>query len=300
MRRVSLIAVLSLFLLASLVGTAAAQEDATDLSECDPQSDQYRDCVVSNTSVEDVYGWLNQTPDALSDHQQYALSLYTTENEFKSEFQNETLERATDWKEWANGRIEQPEWFGTPLNETSTPTDEPTTASEQDADAPDTKWRQIRDGQWVVSKPTFYQENGTGKIEVHSEFDGRIAIVDNGDCSNGETVCSPDVTNAQVAAGETTTIWFDATPQSGTIANGHQAVTLNSLTDAQGMYKLRVMLLGSEQKPFFTKPKWVYVTAVAVTSTFVLVGFALLVYAYFRVRDKTIEVHGWEFVRENL
>ncbi|UVE49659.1 hypothetical protein KU306_12165 [Haloferax larsenii] len=271
MHRVSLITVLSLLLLASSMGIAAAQENATDLSKCNPESDQYRDCVLSNTSVEDVYVWLNQTPDSLSEHQKFAFSAYTSEEEFNSTFSDETLTRVTEWKKWDNGLIKQPEWFRTPLNGTSATTpDNEQPDPERDADAPDTKWRQIRDGQWIVEKPSF-DDNGTGTIRVYSEFDGSLAVVDNIDCRGAENGCKPDVTNVDVSAEQVTEITFAAS----TASNGYQEGTLNSLTDSDGHYDLAVMLLTdqADDNPWDAGPsKWDYVFAFAGA----ILGFGLL------------------------
>lgn len=295
MRRVSLIAVLSLLLLVAFAGPAAAQEGDTDLSECDPQSETYEDCLAEHGTVEDVREWMQKAPDELTETQKAAL--YAVSNANASEFSNETLARLDEWKEWDNGRSEKPDWFGSPLNETSD--DEQNNSRSENADEIN-KYKEIRPGQWFVEKPEF-DDDGTGKAVIYSEFDGRVAFVDNGDCTdNSGGVCLPDVTNAEVSAGETTTIQFDATVKPGVFSNGDQAVTFNSLTDRNGNYKLAVALLEDEDEPFFNNPNYDLVWIGVVTAILTLSGLALLTYAYIWWRRRLLEENLFEYLIENV
>ncbi|WP_155120621.1 hypothetical protein, partial [Haloprofundus marisrubri] len=229
MKRVLLIAIL--LVLVGVTSPAVAQEDATELSECNPESDSYLECLTAHTTAQDVLGWLNQTPDELTKQQEDALYEFNL-----SSLSSEQADRVVEWREWSSG-ADKPDWFGAPGGTTTvtpTPNDQRPDSRSEDAEDVD-KWRQIRPGQWIVEKPEFY-DNGTGRVVVFSSFDGRIALVDNGDCDGGMRVCQPDVTNSKVAAEETTTIWFDASVMTGTLSNGNQAVTLNSLTDRTETY----------------------------------------------------------------
>ncbi|MGB9932590.1 hypothetical protein [Haloarcula amylolytica] len=299
MRRIVLPIAAVLILLSLSIPGAAAQttetpeptETGKTLADCNPNAESYSSCLKQNTDAQDVLTWINQRPSELSKNQISAVYAYDLTN---SSIESES-QKINAWKTWVAGG-DKPEWFGE--QSSTTPTTETASSGNQSTEEIN-KYRQIRPGQWITEQPEFY-DNGTGKITIYSQYDGKIAIVDNGDCDNVQGSCKPDVVNSDVSGGQTTQIWFEASVMTGTLSNGNQQVTLNSLTNSQGEYELAIMLLSDDDTELFGQPVWDYVWVAVVAATLTLAILALLTYAFIYIRNRTLEENLFQYLIENV
>jgi hypothetical protein len=163
-----------------------------------------------------------------------------------------------------------------------------------------TKYREIREGQWLTEEPTYRDEDGSMTLSIYSEYDSRIAVVDNMDCSQGyHGVCAPDVTNVRVEGGETTEFTAEATARDTALADGRQQVTLNSLEGRDGL-SLRVILLQDDPPLFRGDALWDYVPYAVISSSVTAAMVALTTFIFLRIRGHLREENLIRYVSENL
>lgn len=296
MKRIALFALVVLLLLPTSAGAQQTPQNASSLADCRPDESGFEDCLRNHTNKEDILNWIHEQPSNLTENQVSAVHVYNVSN-----LSGDVQSRVDSWTMWAAGG-DMPDWFS---GGTSTSGDQGTNADPSGAstvvNATDVeKYRQIREGQWLVSRPTWY-DNGTGQLTIYSEYDGRIAIADNGDCAgSGQGFCSPDVTNQRVGAGTKTTIWFDASVMTGTFDNGDQAVTLNSMTNSDGQFELAVARLSNPEEPLFGDPLWDFVWIAVLTAVATLSALSLTVYAYIWWTSRRLEENGFRYLSERL